>query len=73
MNFEMYRKPAGMSAIYYRVPIDELDEFRKVMASQGQFYKIRYRGPRAGDNRSWNNRQSTCLKSRATCFSAYYY
>lgn len=77
MNFEMYRKPAGMAAIYYRVPINELDEFRKVMAAQGKFYKIRYRGPRfntpSARYRGYISKASTCLKEDAVYFSAYYY
>mgnify|MGYP003704602337 CR=1 FL=1 len=77
MNFEIYRKPCPMAALYYRVPIDMLEEFRKVMAAQGKFYKIRYRGPRfntpSARYRGYISKASTCLKEDATCFSAYYY
>jgi hypothetical protein len=73
MNFEKYYKPASMTAIYYRVPISLLEIFRTTMAAEGKFYKIRYRGPRPPSGRSFATRQSTCLKSDATCFSAYIY
>ena len=77
MNFDNYRKPFPMAALYYRVPIGQLEEFRKSMASQGKFYKIRYRGPRfntpSARSRSFISKASTCLKEDATCFSAYYY
>ena len=63
-------------AIFDRLPIAELEQFRKNMATQGRYYRIRYRGPRAralGDNRPRSTQQSTCLKQFATHFSVYRY
>ena len=74
--FEQYKK-SGVSAIYHRVPIEFLNEFRKVMAHQGKYFKIRYRGPRfnvpSARYRGWNSKQSTCLKEDAIAFSVYNY
>ena len=74
--FEQYKK-SGVSAIYHRVPIELLAEFRKVMAHQGKYYKIRYRGPRfntpSARYRGSLSKQSTCLKEDATHFSVYSY
>jgi len=76
MNFELYKK-SGVSAVYHRVPIDYIDEFRKVMAHQGKYFKLRYRGPRfntpSARYRGWNSKQSTCLKEDAIAFSVYNY
>ena len=60
----------------YKLPISELETFRKNMASKGKFYRIRYRCPRntihdIGRNR--NSRASTCLKINAVYFAAYPY
>ena len=57
-------------------PISELDAFRKRMAGEGKYYRIRYRGPRntvldRGRNRS--TRASSCLKANAVRFAVYYY
>ena len=63
-------------AIFSRIPIAELEEFRKQMAKEGKFYRIRYRGPRNtvhDRGRGYLSRQSTCLKINATCFSVYNY
>jgi hypothetical protein len=76
MNFEEYKK-SGVCAVFHRVPIDKINEFRKTMANQGVYLKLRYRGPRfnvpSARYRGWNSKSSTCLKSDATHFSAYYY
>jgi hypothetical protein len=76
VNFEQYKK-SGVRAFYHRVPIEYLNEFRKVMAHQGKFFKIRYRGPRfnvpSARFRGWNSKQSTCLKEDAIAFSVYDY
>lgn len=76
MDFECFKK-LGVRAVYHRVPIWLLDDFRKVMAHQGKYFKLRYRGPRfntpSARYRGWNSKQSTCLKEDATHFSAYYY
>jgi hypothetical protein len=76
VNFEQYKK-SGVRAFYHRVPIEYLNEFRKVMAHQGKFFKIRYRGPRfnvpSARFRGWNSKQSTCLKEDAIAFSVYNY
>ena len=75
-NFDQYQK-SGVRAIYHRVPIALLDEFRKANANYGKFYKIRYRGPRftvpSARNRSFMSMASTCLKQDATHFSVYNY
>jgi hypothetical protein len=75
-NFEQYKK-YGISALYHRVPIEHLDEFRKVMAHQGKYFKVRYRGPRfnvpSARFRGWVSKQSTCLKQDAITFSVYSY
>ena len=74
--FDMYKK-SGVRAVYHRVPMNLIDEFRKIMASEGKYFKLRYRGPRfntpSARYRGWNSKQSTCLKEDATHFSAYYY
>lgn len=71
--FDQYRK-ARCSAVFSNIPIERLEEFRKVYPAQ---YKIRYRGPRNSladrISRSWLSRQSTCLQRYATSFSAYLY
>ena len=76
VNFEQYKK-SGVRAYYHRVPIEYLAEFRKVMAHQGKYFKIRYRGPRfntpSARFRGWNSKQSTCLKEDAIAFSVYDY
>jgi hypothetical protein len=76
VNFEQFKK-SGVRAFYHRVPIEYLAEFRKVMAHQGKFFKIRYRGPRfnvpSARFRGWNSKQSTCLKEDAIAFSVYNY
>ena len=76
MNFEQYKK-SGVRAVYHRVPMDMIGEFRKVMASEGKGFKLRYRGPRfnvpSARYRGFISKSSTCLKEDATHFSAYYY
>lgn len=69
MNFDWYRSNRG-TAIFYKVPMAFLDEFRLKYPGK---YKIRYRGPRKGDARGRLTRQAGCLKSRAVYFSAYIY
>lgn len=74
--FDMYKK-SGMRAVYHRVPMNLIGEFRKIMASEGKFFKLRYRGPRfntpSARYRSYISKATTCLKEDATHFSAYYY
>jgi len=76
INLEQFRK-SGVCAIYHRVPIEFLDEFRSEMAKQGKFFKIRYRGPRftvpSARYRSFMSKATTCLKSDAKAFSVYSY
>ena len=76
VNFEQFKK-YGLSALYHRVPIEYLAEFRKVMAHQGKYFKIRYRGPRfnvpSARYRSFMSKASTCLKRDAIAFSVYPY
>jgi hypothetical protein len=68
---------SGNRSHYHRVPITELDSFRKEFAKYGIFYKVRYRGPRfnvpSARGRSYSTKASTCLKQDATHFSAYPY
>ena len=62
------------NAFWKNIPIRYLDAVLKKLKSQGWTkLNIRYRGPRPPSGRSFATRQSTCLKSDATCFSAYYY
>ena len=71
--FEYYINP-GNRAIYHRIPIQYLGQFRTAYPGA---YKIRYRGPRASTPsaryRSPASRQSTCIKEDATHFSVYIY
>ena len=74
--FDMYKK-SGVRAVYHRVPMSLVDEFRKVMASEGKYFKLRYRGPRfnvpSARYRGFISKSSTCLKEDATHFSVYRY
>ena len=76
VNFEKFKK-SGVSAIYHRVPIELLDQFRSEMAKQKLFFRIRYRGPRfntpSSRYRGWMSKASTCLKEDAVAFSVYNY
>jgi|GEM_PF-3442890 len=57
-------------------PISELGEFRKRMAKEGKYYRIRYRGPRntpLDAGRSFASRASSCLKANAVKFAVYNY
>jgi hypothetical protein len=76
VNFEQF-KNTSVSAIYHRVPIEHLGEFRNEMAKQGKFFKIRYRGPRftvpSARYRSFMSKATTCLKEDALAFSVYNY
>jgi hypothetical protein len=76
MNFEQFKK-SGVCALYHRVPIQYLNEFRSEMAKKGMFFKVRYRGPRfnvpSARFRGGNSKQSTCLKEDAIAFSVYRY
>ncbi len=76
VNFEQYKK-SGVRAIYHRVPIDYLAEFRSEMAKQGKYFKLRYRGPRfnvpSARFRSWQSKATTCMKEDAIAFSVYNY
>ena len=69
ISFDNFRKPTGR-ATFSNIPIIWLDTFRSKYPGQ---FKIRYRGPRAGDGRGHATRQAGCLKSRAVAFSAYTY
>jgi len=63
-------------AIFSNSPIANLDNFRKVMAMDGRYFRIRYRGPRntlKDMSRGYMARQSTCLKANARTFSVYLY
>ena len=75
-QYNNYRVP-NRAAIYTKIPISELDNFRKVMALFGIYFKIRYRGPRSNvPSASWRfgvSKQTTCLREDATHFSAYNY
>jgi hypothetical protein len=69
ISFNNFQKPTGR-AVFSNIPIIWLDTFR---AKYPGVFKIRYRGPRAGDARGRLTRQAGCLKSRAVAFSAYTY
>jgi hypothetical protein len=75
-SFERYKKP-NRRAIYTRIPIGQLDEFRKVMRQYGLCFKTRYRGPRfnvpSASRRFGTSKQTTCLLEDATHFSVYTY
>jgi hypothetical protein len=63
-------------ALFSNSPIANLDQFRKDMAANGKFFRIRYRGPRNTPKdmgRGFMSRQSTCLKANAKTFSVYLY
>lgn len=63
-------------ALFSNTPIEALDQFRKDMAANGKFFRIRYRGPRNTHKdmgRGFMTRQSTCLKANAKTFSVYLY
>jgi hypothetical protein len=63
-------------ALFSNRPIEALDQFRKDMAANGKFFRIRYRGPRNTPKdmgRGFMSRQSTCLKANAKTFSVYLY
>ena len=74
--FGQYKK-AKDCALYSRIPIVELELFRKMFAREGKFYKIRYRGPRfntpSARYRSFMSKATTCLKEDAIAFSVYNY
>ena len=75
IDFTKY-KVNGRTAIYTKVPIQYLDAFRYFSAKMGNFYRIRYRGPRNTEfdkGRGYLTRQSSCLKAAATSFSVYRY
>ena len=64
------------TALFSNAPIANLDNFRKVMALEGKYFRIRYRGPRNTPKdmgRGFMCRQSTCLKENAKTFSVYLY
>lgn len=73
-QFEMYKTP-NRRAVYTRIPISQLDVFRKVMLQFGLRFKMRYRGPRfnvpSAARRFGVSKQTTCLLEDATHFSAY--
>ena len=72
-SFSKYSK-RGATAIFTRIPISELECFKKWIGAKG-VVKIRYRGPRfnvpSARSRSGLSKQSTCLKQDATHFSVY--
>lgn len=71
--FDIY-KNSGNRAIFHRIPIQLLDEFRSIYPGK---FRVRYRGPRfntpSAKYRGWLSKQSTCLKEDATHFSVYNY
>ena len=69
ISFDNFKDTVGC-AVFSNIPIIWLDKFRSTYPGK---YRIRYRGPRVGDNRGSNTRQAGCLKSRALVFSAYVY
>jgi hypothetical protein len=71
--FDNFRK-SGVCALYHRIPIQYLDQFRSAYPG---IFRIRYRGPRfntpSARYRGSLSKQSTCLKQDATHFSVYRY
>jgi hypothetical protein len=66
------------TAIHSNIDISLLELFRDTMASQGKYYRIRYRGPRNTPldfsmRRSRDTRAASCLKANAKTFSVYEY
>lgn len=76
-TYKFMGKDIPVRAMYHRVPIQFLDEFRSTMRKYGLTFKIRYRGPRfnvpSAKHRGSLSKQSTCLKQDATHFSVYKY
>ena len=74
--FQQYKNDK-FCAVYSRIPIVELELFRKMFAHEGKYFKIRYRGPRfntpSARYRGYISKSSTCLKEDATHFSVYRY
>jgi hypothetical protein len=74
-QFEQYKVP-NRTAIYTRIPICQLDVFRKTFRQYGLSFKMRYRGPRyniPSAQRRAGSKQTTCLLEDATHFSVYTY
>jgi hypothetical protein len=72
MHILQYLSGDNRRSILHGIPMQYLDEVRRLFANDGYKIKVRYRGPRAMDKgRSWATRQSTCLKSRAVSFAVY--
>jgi hypothetical protein len=72
LSFDKYKSNNARS-VYNNIPITELSLFKSVLQNTlGRQYRIRYRGIRRMDyKRTWNQRQSECLKSNAEYFSVY--
>lgn len=72
MHILHYMSGENRRSILHGIPMQYLDEIKRLFSNDGMKIKVRYRGPRAMDRgRSWFTRQSTCLKSRAGTFAVY--
>ncbi len=72
MHILHYMSGENRRSILHGIPMQYLDQVKQLFANDGYKIKVRYRGPRSMDTgRSWFNRQSTCLKSRAVSFAVY--
>jgi hypothetical protein len=72
MHILHYMSGDNRQSILHGIPIQYLDEIRRLFATDGMKIKVRYRGPRFHNaGRSWSSRQSTCLKVDAKTFAVY--
>lgn len=74
-NLSNYKSLTTESSKFKLIPIEFLEETKKILKENNIKYRIRYRGPRFFSRKdTYRNRflkQSTCLKSEATRFSVY--
>jgi hypothetical protein len=66
---DRYLSPAGESSTVKGVPLDQLDEIKRLvrLCSPGKMITVKYRGPR----HDWT--RSTCLKQDAKSAAVYVY
>jgi hypothetical protein len=66
---DRYLSPAGESSTVKGVPLDQLDEIKRLvrLCSPGKMITVKYRGPR----HDWQ--RSTCLKQDARSAAIYVY
>ena len=68
-----YVSPPWEYSLVKGVPIGLYSrEFMKTLVVvHGSPLRVKFRGPRAGDGRTRNQQQATCLRSAATTFAVY--